>query len=389
MCSPRLTGAVPAARARTAGAVLAGMVGVMALVGRAEAHQTSVKYVDVTVEGRGAQVRVTVAPGDVTEALGLAAEARPTPAEASTAEVARYVAGWLAVGPEGRAACANGPARARPDADARFVVVEWRVTCDAALGRSALDFTRFFAVDARHEAIVTVHEAGAPGDAVVVRSHDPILHTQAGEAPGLGAWVAAGIDHIWSGRDHVCFVLALLLVVMLVRVNGAWTTRAPMATVRHTGAIITAFTLAHSLSLIAASLGWVSLPGRLVESMIAFSILYTAIENLVKPDVRWRFGLTFGFGLGHGLGFASVLQVMLPPDHVIGPLLGFNLGVEVGQLAIVAIALPIAWLACRELGAERYRRRVMPALSIVIGLIAVKWLIERIFGLTLGSFWGL
>ena len=94
MRSPRLTGAV-CAGTRCAVAVI---VGVMALVGRAEAHQTSVKYVDVTVEGRGAQVRVTVAPGDVTEALGLAAEARPTVAEASTAEVARYVAGWLAVG---------------------------------------------------------------------------------------------------------------------------------------------------------------------------------------------------------------------------------------------------------------------------------------------------
>jgi hypothetical protein len=385
MRSPRLTGAVRVG-ARHAVAIV---VSVIALAGRAEAHQTSVKYVDVAVDGQGAQVRVTVAPGDVTEALGLVPDARPTVAEASTPEVARYVAGWLAVAPEGRAACAQGTPRARPDGDARFVVVAWQVTCDARLGRSALDFTRFFAVDARHEAIVTVHEAGAPGDAAVVRSSDPILHVQAGEAPGLGAWVAAGIDHIWSGRDHVSFVLALLLVVMLIRVNGAWTTRAPVATLRHTGAIITAFTAAHSLSLIAASLGWVSLPGRLVEALIAFSILYTAIENLVKPDVRWRFVLTFGFGLVHGLGFASVLQVMLPPDHVIGPLLGFNLGVEVGQLVIVAIALPIAWLACRELGAERYRRRVMPALSIVIGLIAVKWLIERVFGLTFGSFWGL
>ncbi|MEO7734253.1 MAG: HupE/UreJ family protein [Kofleriaceae bacterium] len=368
---------------------LAAAICVLAIVGRAEAHQTSVKYVDLTVEGRAAQVRVTVAPGDVTEPLGLAPDARPTVAEASTPEVARYVAGWLAIGPDGGAACAKGEPDARPDGDARFVVVAWRVTCDDVLGRSALDFTRFFAVDARHEAIVTVHALGALGDAAVVRSSDPILRVQAGEAPGLGAWVAAGIDHIWSGRDHVSFVLALLLVVMLIRVNGAWTTRAPVATLRHTGAIITAFTLAHSLSLIAASLGWVSLPGRLVESLIAFSILYTAIENLVRPDVRWRFVLTFGFGLVHGLGFASVLQVMLPPDHVIGPLLGFNLGVEVGQLVIVAIALPLAWLACRELGALRYRRRVMPALSIVIGLIAVKWLIERAFGLTLGSFWGI
>ena len=141
--------------------------------------------------------------------------------------------------------------------------------------------------------------------------------------------------------------------------------------------------------MIAASLGWLSLPSRLVESLIAFSILYTAIEDIVRPDVRWRFVLTFGFGLVHGLGFASVLQEMLPPDHVIAPLLGFNLGVEIGQLVIVVIALPLAWLVARELGAERYRRRVLPALAIVIAIVAVKWLIERVFGLSLGGVWGL
>jgi hypothetical protein len=187
----------------------------------------------------------------------------------------------------------------------------------------------------------------------------------------------------------VSFVLALLLVVMLVRQGDTWTTRPPVATLRRTATIVTAFTIAHSLSLIAASLGWVRLPGRLVESLIAVSILYTAIENLVRPDVRWRFALTFGFGLVHGLGFASVLQVMLPPDHILGPLLGFNLGVEIGQLVIVAIALPIAWLAARELGAVRYRHSVMPVVSIAIAAFAIKWLIERVFVLTLFTIWGM
>jgi hypothetical protein len=184
-------------------------------------------------------------------------------------------------------------------------------------------------------------------------------------------------------------VVALLLVVMLRRGSGGWQTRPPIATLRKTGAIVTAFTVAHSLSLIAASLGWVSLPGRLVESLIAFSILYTAIENLVRPDVRWRFALTFGFGLVHGLGFASVLRVMLPPDHLIGPLLGFNLGVEIGQLVIVAIALPLTWLAAHELGAARYRRTVMPVLSAAIALVAIKWLIERVLEVSLPTFWGM
>jgi len=184
-------------------------------------------------------------------------------------------------------------------------------------------------------------------------------------------------------------VLALLLVVMLMRDGREWQIRPPLATLRRTATIITAFTVAHSLSLIAASLGWVQLPSRLVESLIAVSILYTAIENIVHPDVRWRFVLTFGFGLVHGLGFASVLQVMLPPDHIIAPLLGFNLGVEIGQLVIVLIALPLAWLAARELGAERYRRGAMPALSIAIAALAMKWLIERVFVVTLFTIWGM
>ena len=366
------------------------LLAMFAMLGRADAHQTSVKYVDVTVDHHAAQIQITVAPGDVTEPLGLPPDARPTTTDATTPDVARYVAHWLAISPDNLPACPPTDPDAHPDADSRFVVVTWRVACDDALTRITLDFTPFFAVDARHEAIVTVHEPGALGDAAVVRNTNPILHVQAGTPPGLTAWIAAGIDHIWSGRDHVSFVLALLLVVMLIRApNATWATRAPVATLRHTGAIITAFTLAHSISLIAASLGYVRLPSRVVESLIAVSILYTSIENIVHPDVRWRFVLTFAFGLVHGLGFASVLQVMLPPDHVIGPLLGFNLGVELGQLVIVAIALPLAWLACRELSAARYRRYVMPTLSIIIALIAVKWLIERAFALTLYSFWGL
>jgi len=372
--------------------VIAALVVFAALAMRAApaaAHQTSVKYVDVTVDDRRATVKLTVAPGDVTEPLGLAPEGRPTVAEATTPRVAAYVARWIAVGPAAGAPCPAAGPIAHADLDARFVVVEWEVTCGEPLAHLALDFRAFFAVDARHEAIVTVHLRDGSGDAAVVRAADPILRAFPGEPVGLAGWVAAGVGHIWDGRDHVCFLIALLLVVMLARPGAAWTTRPPLAALRRTGAIITAFTVAHSLSLIAAALGWVSLPSRVVESLIAFSILYTAVENIARPDARWRFVLTFGFGLVHGLGFASVLQVMLPPDHIIGPLLGFNLGVELGQLVIVAIALPIAWLVAREVGADRYRRWVMPGISIAIGVVAAKWLLERALGWTLLTFWGM
>src|SRR4051812_25525571 len=110
----------------------------------AMAHQTSIKYVDVTLEGRGARVELTVAPGDTTDALGLPADARPSVAQASTPAVARAVAGWLAIGPDGGAPCRPDAPTAQPGGDGRFVVVAWRVACDDALGALALDFTRFF-----------------------------------------------------------------------------------------------------------------------------------------------------------------------------------------------------------------------------------------------------
>jgi HupE / UreJ protein len=183
-------------------------------------------------------------------------------------------------------------------------------------------------------------------------------------------------------------VLALLLVVVLVR-RTKWETRSLLGALRATAAIITSFTVAHSISLIAASLGWIELPSRLVESLIAISIIYTAIENVVRPDVRWRFALTFGFGLVHGLGFASVLQEQLPPTNVIVPLLSFNVGVEIGQLTVVAVALPVFWLASRQLGADRYRRWVLPGAAVLLTLVGIKWLIERAFDVSTFTFWGM
>ena len=199
------------------------------------------------------------------------------------------------------------------------------------------------------------------------------------------------MDHIYGGPDHVCFVLALLLVVVLARRPGepGFAVRPPLATVRATAAIITAFTIAHSLSLIAASLGWISLPSRWVESVIAASILYTAIENVVRPDAPWRFWLTFAFGLVHGLGFASQLEERLPSTHVVVPLLAFNIGVELGQLTIVAVALPVCWFAARTLGAVRYRAFVVRGLAVVLSVVAIKWLIERMFSIETVSVLGM
>jgi hypothetical protein len=315
---------------------------------RAWAHQTSVKYVDIVVDGAEAEITLRAAPTDVTDADPQS---------------------WLAVSSWGEP-CRAGPATSTTED--KLVAFRWHVTCARAPDEA--DFTKFFAVDQKHVAFVHVVPAEI---SAYVGASEPKLGLR--DRPSLLAWVHGGIDHIvaWDGRDHISFVLALLLVVMLARDGASWKVRPLGTTLRSTATVITAFTIAHSLSLISAALGWVHLPSRLVESLIAVSIAYTAAENIVRPDVRWRFVLTFGFGLVHGLGFASTLAVQLPPRDVIVPLLCFNVGVELGQLMIVLVALPVFFAIAQRVGADTYRRRVMPSISAAIFLAGIVWVVQR------------
>ena len=141
--------------------------------------------------------------------------------------------------------------------------------------------------------------------------------------------------------------------------------------------VVTAFTAAHSITLTLATLGYVSLPSRWVESAIAASVVLAALNNVVPVFHGRRWMVAFGFGLIHGFGFASVLSDLgLPRDALALALVGFNLGVECGQLAIVALFLPLAF------GLRRswfYRRLVMAGGSLVIAALAAVWLCERLF----------
>jgi len=354
------------------------LVLVLVLVARvASAHQTSTKYVDIAIDGSRAAITLRVAPGDVIEPMHLRADATPTAATAAAAPgVASFVAAWFSLSAYGEPCTTDAPT-ANPTDDGKLVIVAWHASCPRVPDRA--DFTRFFAIDRRHVAMVRVTTSDDDdATTALVAADQPELALR--DRPSLFAWLKLGIHHIvdWDGRDHISFVLALLLVVMLGRDDRRrWQIRGLVPSLRATATVITAFTIAHSVSLISAAMGWITLPSRLVESLIAVSIAYTAAEDIVRPDVRWRFLLTFGFGLVHGLGFASTLAVQLPPRDVVVPLLCFNVGVEVGQLAIVAIALPIFYGIARELGAERYRRVLMPVFAGAICLAGIVWVIER------------
>jgi hydrogenase/urease accessory protein HupE len=169
-----------------------------------------------------------------------------------------------------------------------------------------------------------------------------------------------GMLHIITGYDHLLFLFALLL---------------RKQTVKQYISIVTSFTLAHSITLTLAVLGWITLPSRFVEAAIAFSICYVAVENIFRKEIKHRWSITFLFGLIHGLGFASILKEMeIAKSHLAVALINFNLGIETVQLGIVLLLVPLlAYLFKLKLS-----RRIVQIGSLIIFILGAIWLVERI-----------
>ncbi len=195
----------------------------------------------------------------------------------------------------------------------------------------------------------------------------PFFRMSIGETVNLRrqflTFIRLGIEHIFIGIDHILFLLGLLVL------GGRFWELVK---------IVTSFTVAHSITLILAALGWVALPTALVESAIALSIAYVAAENFVVKSIDRRWLLTGFFGLVHGFGFANVLQELgLPSRGLVSSLLAFNLGVELGQVVIVAMFLPVLWLISRS----AYRTVFVWTASAIIFIFGVTWFLERAFNL--------
>ncbi|MBW8192841.1 HupE/UreJ family protein [Neiella marina] len=177
-------------------------------------------------------------------------------------------------------------------------------------------------------------------------------------------YVTAGFEHIIpKGLDHILFVLGLFFSSLLLA-SLLWQ--------------ITAFTLAHSITLGLASLGIVAASGSIVEPLIALSIVWIAIENcLFKQTSKWRPAVVFSFGLLHGLGFAAVLNDYgLPKDDLVPALLAFNIGVEFGQISVILLAFLATYLIRKK---AWYRHWIQIPASAVIGLVGLFWFVERVF----------
>jgi hypothetical protein len=208
------------------------------------------------------------------------------------------------------------------------------------------------------------------------------------------AFAREGVWHIWSGYDHILFLLALLLPSVLWRAErpaqrgGPYQEWQPVGEFRkaliNVLKVVTAFTVAHSITLSLATLGVVQLPSRLTESAIAASVVIAAANNIFPLFTRREWMVAFGFGLIHGFGFASGLSDMgITHANLAVTVLGFNLGVEAGQLAIVSAFLPVAY-ALRS--SWVYPRIVLAGGSCAIVLIAAVWLVERALNLRIMPF---
>jgi hypothetical protein len=199
---------------------------------------------------------------------------------------------------------------------------------------------------------------------------------------GFVAVVRLGVDHIWMGVDHVMFLVALLLPAVLVRRDGGWRAiedfRPALVNVVK---IVTAFTVAHSVTLSLASLGILHLPVRMVEVIIAGSIAVAAAD-ILYPLFHGRIWLiVFGFGLFHGFGFAAAMEeIGVLREHIGLTLFGFNLGVELGQLAIVVVTFPLLFLVRRL---AMYRQLALPLTAAAMILISLVWVVERSFDVKL------
>jgi hypothetical protein len=243
----------------------------------------------------------------------------------------------------------------------------------------AIEYHVLEQIDPSHRGLLRLRAAGQVQTAVLGGSSGPLmLRADHATLQAAQQYFAVGVWHIWSGIDHLLFLLSLLLPAVLVWRGARWE---PVASgwpaFRSVFAVVTAFTLAHSLTLSLAALQIVHLPSRVTESVIAASIVVAALNNIFPVITEARARIAFGFGLLHGFGFASVLSEMgLPTGARLVSLVAFNCGIEAGQLAVVAAVMPLAY-ALRRQGV--YRHTLLPWGSAAIAALALVWFVQRAF----------
>jgi hypothetical protein len=352
--------------------------------GTVKAHTQSSAYLTLQTSSSDVSIRWDLALRDLDDAIGLDLndDGKITWGEL----LARKEAVFAYAQSRLHLQCDGKPAELRADellvddhSDGAYAVLRFTVPESSRPTRLDLSYNAFFDIDPKHRGLLRLENNGQSRLAVF----SPTTSNQTfdlGAPPPTNSFLIffkEGIWHIWSGYDHILFLIALLLPSVLRRRDGIWQ---PVIAARpaftNVLKIVTAFTVAHSITLSLSALGYVHLPTRLVESAIAASVVLAALNNLIPFFGERSWMVAFAFGLLHGFGFANALRDLgLQHGQLAATLFGFNLGVEIGQLAIVAVFLPLA-LAMRRL--LFYQRFVLQTGSIVIIAVSATWLAERV-----------
>ena len=286
--------------------------------------------------------------------------------------------------------CALGRAdlQASEHADGTYLSAQWAVNCpglssaaDAAGASLALRYGLIFAQDSLHRGLLKVDFGDEPTSALLSPERPEAQISRADSSPlkVFGRYIVEGVWHIWIGIDHIVFLLSLLVLAPLQssrqRVVHWQAVKQARPVVLDVLAVVTAFTVAHSITLGLTITGWLTPPADWVEPAIAISVVLAALNNLLGFNALKRWRLAFVFGLVHGFGFASVLiDLGLPTRALLAALGGFNIGVELGQLAIVGAFLPVAWVLRQS---RFYRWVVVAGGSAAIVVLGVFWTLER------------
>jgi hypothetical protein len=374
-------------------ALLALLCTLLLLIAPAHAHQSSDAYLQLQATPQGLALRWDIALRDLDNALPLDADGdrELTWGEVRAAWPALLAYARQRLSVPGCPLQAEGGPTLERRSDGAYASLRFSAACAPPAGLP-IDYRLFAGLDANHRGIArlthldgrvearVLDPGAAGGSATDTRAAAHPAPPQADAA--LGSFVREGVLHILSGYDHLLFLLCLLLPAVLRRTPRGWhpvdTPRQALAPV---AATVTLFTLAHSLTLALAALGHLSLPPALVEPAIAATIAVAALDNLRGFFGRWRGAVTFLFGLMHGFGFAGVLhEVALPTADFAWALLRFNLGLELGQLGVVALVVPLLYGLRSRGGYERWVLHGGSASAIGVALL---WFIERSTGIGL------
>lgn len=337
------------------------------------AHQPSDSYMLLDVKGQDIQVRWHVALRDLNHIFMLDADGdhKVTWGEFSdrSGEVDKMLRAALSVQND-KVGCAPQPVQFQVEqmSSGAFIVANFVIRCSRPIANLNLHYDFLFEFDPSHRGIAKLTE----GD-----THHPIIFTddQRGKTLRIGThsvggyalqYLELGIEHILSGMDHVLFILGLILGSM----------NASRLEIKRLMLAASVFTIAHCTTLVLSAIGYFSPSAQIVEPLIALSIVFVAVNNIVKWITRWELVLVFPFGLFHGLGFSSTLDIVhLPLGEKLWSLLAFNVGIEIGQLLVVATVVPLIFMALTKIRSST----IVVCCSSVMAVLSFLWFLERLF----------